>query len=271
MPDRNDKAAIAAARSGAVNDLATFLNLSADEAELVMRMTLGDPAKRSAIEFRNADDGDSAELLLYGVIGFDPFDEVGGTSARQFAEGLAAVQDRKTLNVRINSPGGNVFEGFAIYNMLADAKPRVIVEVDGVAASAASIVAMAGDEIVVNENASMMIHNSHGIAMGDRRDFLKMADVAGKIDSQIASVYAKRTRKQAGTIRRMMDDETYMTAAEAVAGHFADVVKPAKGKGKAEPTNRADLAPSDDDMMLARIKARQVEIQGHGFDLRKLG
>lgn len=178
----------------------------------------------------------SAEVYLYDVIGEDMF---GGVSAKNFADQLDAIGPLDTITVRINSPGGSVFDGTAIYNTLKRHQARKIVEIEGVAASAASFIAMAGDEIHMAENAFMMIHQAQGFAMGPESEMRKMADVLDKMDETIAKIYANRSGRKPDTMMRMMVDETWFTAEEAVEAKLADNVRANKGKPSA--TNLAAL------------------------------
>lgn len=164
----------------------------------------------------------SAEVLIYGDIGESLWSE--GVTAKKFAEDLKALGRVDTLNVRINSGGGSVFEGVAIYNQLARHRAKVYVDIDGLAASIASVIAMAGQEIRIAENALMMIHNPMGMAVGESGDLRKMADVLDQVKETLVATYARRTGRGADEIGALMDAETWMTGAEAVERGFADVV-----------------------------------------------
>lgn len=159
----------------------------------------------------------TAEIAIYDEIGMF------GISAKQFNEQLKALGDVQKINLRINSPGGDVFDGVAIFNMLKRHKATVHVTVDGLAASIASVIAMAGDHIVMPDNAMMMIHNPWGGAIGEADDMRDMAEALDKIKVSILSAY-RRTGKTDDEISAMMDGETWLTAAEAVASGFADEV-----------------------------------------------
>ncbi len=161
---------------------------------------------------------DTVEILLYDTVGEDFF---GGVSAKTFAEQLKGVK-AKTINLRINSPGGSVFDGFAMYESLNRHKARVEVDIDGLAASAASVIAMAGDEIRVAESAFFMIHESFGGVLGTATDMRQTADLLDKINEQIIAAYAKRTKNKPGDLAAWMADETWFTGAEAVEAGFAD-------------------------------------------------
>jgi len=164
------------------------------------------------------------QLMIYGVIDptIDPYGETTSVRAIDVMASLAELADQATIVVRINSPGGSVIEGLAIYNALKAWGKPIEVHVDAMAASAASVIAMAGTEIVMAENASIMIHDPWTIAMGGSDD---MRDAADEIDRQkqiILNIYAQRTGQDPATISAMMQAETYMSASDAVARGFAD-------------------------------------------------
>lgn len=158
-----------------------------------------------------------ADIYLYEDIGF-----FGGVTAKRFADELKTVAGVQTLNVRINSNGGDVFDGMAIYNQLAQHPARVITHIDGVAASIASVIAMAGDVIRISESGFMMIHNARGGAIGEAGDLRKMADTIDTVTASIAEVYQSRTGKPVDDLRAMMDAETWFNGNEALAAGFAD-------------------------------------------------
>jgi len=161
----------------------------------------------------------SAEILIYEQIGENFWGE--GVSAKQFVKDLNAL-DVKTITVRINSPGGNVFDGNAIYNALTAHKADIQVKIDGIAASIASVIAMAGDTVEMPENAMMMIHDPAGRVWGTAEDMIKMAAALGKIKTGLVAAYRGKTRMADDDIAAMMTEETWMTAAEAVEYGFAD-------------------------------------------------
>jgi ATP-dependent protease ClpP protease subunit len=168
-------------------------------------------------------------LYLYDILGVDFF---GGIPARQVIADLQALGDVPELSVRINSPGGDVFEAIAIYNALARFPAKVTVHVDGVAASAATLVAMAGDKTLVAENAMFMVHRPWTGVMGDAPEMRRQADVLDKAWSAMLATYARRTGRRAATFEQKVANaggEWWMTAADAVSEGFADAVeKPQK-------------------------------------------
>jgi ATP-dependent Clp protease protease subunit len=163
---------------------------------------------------------DSADIYVYGVIGTDWFGD--GVSAKQVADDLKALGKVKTINLRINSEGGSVFEGKAMYSLFNEHSAKIIVHVDGLAASAASFLAMVGDEIEIAEGAFFMVHNAYMFAMGDARAMRQAADMLDTVNNTIIDVYAGRTKADRKQIVQWMDDETWMTGAEAVQNGFAD-------------------------------------------------
>jgi ATP-dependent protease ClpP protease subunit len=157
----------------------------------------------------------AAEVMIYDAIG------AGGVTAKKFVGELAAV-DADRITVRLNTPGGDVFDGLAIYNALRDHPATVSVRVDGVAASIGSIIAMAGDELTMADNAYMMIHNPYTLAFGDAAEMRATASLLDKLTDTLAQTYAARTGMAVADVRALMDDETWMTATDAVAHGFAD-------------------------------------------------
>ncbi len=162
----------------------------------------------------------SADISIYDEIGYF------GVTAKQFIGDLKAL-DVDTLKLSINSPGGAVFDALAMYNALRQHPANVEVTIMGVAASAASLVAMAGDTIIMPDNAFMMIHNPLNFAYGNADDLREMADVLDKIGASLVATYAARTGKPEDEIKAMLDAETWLNAEEAVLHGFADELQPA--------------------------------------------
>lgn len=175
------------------------------------------PAWYSIRNAAKTDDG-PAELLIY-----DEIDSWYGISADQFARDLKAI-DNDAITVRINSPGGSVFDGIAILNALRDHPATVTVVVDSLAASIASVIAMAGDEIVMNRNSQMMLHNAWAVCVGDARDMEKSAARLAQHNTNIAQIYADRAGGTVDDWLAVMAEETWLLADEAVAAGLADRV-----------------------------------------------
>lgn len=178
--------------------------------------------KRDWFRIENATD-DEAEVYIYGPIGGSLWDD-NAVEPRQFAKELAAI-DAKTLRIRINSPGGNVFAGVAIAEAIARHSAKTISHIDGLAASAASRIAIAADEVRMSKDAFFMIHNARGVAIGEAKDMRKTADVLDKLTGTIVDDYAEKTGKSEKQIREWMDAETWFTAQEALDAGFVDEIE----------------------------------------------
>lgn len=163
---------------------------------------------------------DDASISIFDVIGQDYWTGEGVT-AKRIAGALRAIGDADVV-VNINSPGGDMFEGLAIYNLLREHPGSVRVKVLGVAASAASIIAMAGDEIQIARAGFLMIHNAWTYAAGNRHDFRQYADYLEPFDAAMADVYVARTGQDAKSIEKMMDGETWIGGSKALEQGFAD-------------------------------------------------
>ncbi|EPR7149969.1 ClpP-like prohead protease/major capsid protein fusion protein [Escherichia coli] len=162
-----------------------------------------------------------ADIYIYDEIGF------WGVTAKQFISDLNALGDITHINLHINSPGGDVFEGIAIFNALKTHGASITVYVDGVAASMASIIAMVGNPVIMPENTFMMIHKPFGFTGGDAEDMRTYADLLDKVEAVLLPAYAQKTGKTTDEIAAMLADETWMSGAECLAHGFADQVTPA--------------------------------------------
>ena len=151
---------------------------------------------------------DEVDIMLYDEIG--PW----GVTASEFTRQLSAVK-AKTINLRVNSPGGDVFDGLAIYNALREHPAKVITHIDGVAASIASVIALAGDEVRMAENAFLMIHNAWGMVIGYADDMRKEAALLDKVSGSLLMAYESKTEATSAEIQGWMDEETWFTADEA--------------------------------------------------------
>ena len=200
--------------------------------------TRPDPEARTPVldqaEPPNVEDG-VAVMRLY-----DPIDSWGGewgVSAKEFARSLDTLpHDTSEIRLHINSPGGEVYEGLAILNLLRNHKARVVAVVDGIAASAASFLAVGADEVVMGRNTQLMIHDAWGLCIGAAADMRSMGDLLDKISDNIASIYASRVPD--ADWRAAMLAETWFDADEAVTVGLADRVE-----GEAtEAQNRFDLS-----------------------------
>ncbi|CBA30102.1 head maturation protease, ClpP-related [Cronobacter turicensis] len=167
---------------------------------------------------RAARDGDNC-ISIFDVIGADYWGE--GVTASRIAGALRSLNGAD-VTVNINSPGGDMFEGLAIYNLLREYDGKVTVKVLGLAASAASIIAMAGDEVQIGRGAFLMIHNCWVCAMGNRHDLAQIATDMAPFDKAMSGIYQARSGLDASTVDKMMDSETYIGGSEAVEKGFAD-------------------------------------------------
>jgi ATP-dependent Clp endopeptidase proteolytic subunit ClpP len=164
------------------------------------------------------------EILIYGIVG----DSCDGLDARTLRPLITEGED--DLDVRINSPGGYVMEGLAIYNTIAGERAKgrkVAVHIDGLAASMASVIAMAGETIVMADNAMMMIHNPWDCACGDAVELRRAADKLDRIRDQLVGIYSGQTSLDADELIPMLDAETWMTADEALEKGFVTEIAPA--------------------------------------------
>ena len=158
----------------------------------------------------------SAEVFIYDEIGF------WGVSAQQFANELKEIGNVRQINLHIHSPGGDVFDGIAIYNLLKNHPANKTVYIDGLAASMASVIAMAGDEVIMPENAMLMIHKPWGIQGGDAEELRKYADLLDKVESTLLMAYTTKTGKSEDELAAMLAVETWLTGKECVELGFAD-------------------------------------------------
>lgn len=163
--------------------------------------------------------GSAPEIFIYDEIGY------WGTAANEFVRQLAMLQDESELTVNMNSPGGDVFDGIAIYQALLDFPGRVTMKITGLAASIASVIAMAGDRVVMGSKSSIMIHEGFTFASGDAKTMRKTADMLDRISDNIASVYADRAGGEPMVWRDRMREETWYSADEALAAGLCDEVE----------------------------------------------
>lgn len=162
-----------------------------------------------------------AEVYIYEQIGEDLFGE--GVVAKQFVEELAALEVAQ-IDLHVNSPGGSVFDGQAIFNAIDRHPATVTTYIDGVAASIASVVALAGDRVVMAHNALFMVHDPFAFTMGTATDMRKMADVLDQVAQTIRGVYVAKTGADEKYIAAAMEAETWYTADEALETGFVDEV-----------------------------------------------
>jgi ATP-dependent Clp endopeptidase proteolytic subunit ClpP len=160
-------------------------------------------------ETEEIEEASSTDIFVYDVIG------AGGVTAKQIVNEIAKVEANAPINLRINSAGGDVFEGIAIYNSLKKHQGTVTVEIEGLAASMASVIMLAGDNISASDNSLIMIHNPNVGIQGESKDLTKKAELLDKIKDQMVGIYSAKTGIDTEQIEQMMDSETWLTAVEA--------------------------------------------------------
>ena len=186
--------------------------------------------RRGEYRIRNsAQDSSITEVLLYDEIGEDPWFG-GGISAKTFVEDLQAIETAE-IHLRINSPGGRVWEGVTMLNAIRRHPAKVTAYVDGIAASAASVVAMGADEVVMSRNAQLMIHDAAGVVMGNAKDMADMAEFLAKQSDNLAAAHKDKAGGSLADWRAAMQAETWYSDAEAVAAGLADRVDTGKTAG----------------------------------------
>jgi ATP-dependent Clp protease protease subunit len=163
---------------------------------------------------------DAASLSIYEVIGEDPW--TGGGMTVKRVDGILRAIGNKDVTVNINSPGGDVFEGIAIFNRLREHQGNITVKVLGLAASAASIIAMAGDNIQIGASSFLMIHNAWVLAMGNKADLREVADFLEPFDRALADVYVARSGQELAAVQAAMDAETWFNGSQAVELGYAN-------------------------------------------------
>ncbi len=207
------------------------------------------------------------ELYLFDEIGGDMF---GGVSLGDVAAGLNQLKGEGVTDItlRINSPGGDMFEGIAIYNMLRKSKLKITTSIEGLAASAASIIALAGDVVTMSDSAFFMIHNSHTVAAGDTRSFKEVSDQLAEFDEQLARIYLNKIGGEVSVIKAAMDAETWYNATDAQAAGFIDQVNEAlpvaaycdKKKFKHAPAALTPIIRNDQERAKAIAKRAKAAI-----------
>ncbi len=190
-----------------------------------------------AAGIRAVESGDNV-ITMFGAIGEDYWSG-GGITAKTVTAQLRAIGDRP-VEIQINSPGGDMFEGIAIYNVLREHDQPVTIKIMGMAASAASVIAMAGDTVEIGAASFLMIHNCWVVAVGNRHDMAETATYLAPFDQAMADVYAQRSGRTAAECAKWMDDETYMSGSVAIERGFADTLL------TADKTTRDEQAKASD-------------------------
>lgn len=206
---------------------------------------------------------ETVEMMIHGVVG-DSWEGLDSGSVAAFLAGHRG----KTVNADINSPGGLAFDGIAIYNAFLLHDAPINIDITGIAASAATIIAMGGDRIRIAENASFMIHRAWSIAIGNSAAMQDVKESLDKVDTQLAATYAARTGRTPAKMMELMIgklDGTTFTGSEAVTERFADEVLPLKKRDKSGAASASSLlAPEAAARFKAMVmaRARVVQIDG---------
>lgn len=176
-------------------------------------------------------------LYISGEI-IDGYDEDAGEEIKSTADIFRdeLYSGEGNISVWINSPGGDMVTGAQIYNLIKDYKGKVTIKIDGLAASAASVIAMAGDEVLMSPVSELMIHNPFSCAIGDSNEMKRAADMLNEVKESIINAYELKTHLSRAKISRMMDDESWMNAYKAVNLGFADGILFSEDKQKSENT-----------------------------------
>ncbi|MGK5615877.1 head maturation protease, ClpP-related, partial [Proteus mirabilis] len=193
-------------------------------------------------------------ISILDVVGEDYWGE--GVTAKRISAALRAIGEQDIV-VNLNSPGGDMFEGLAIYNLLRAHSGKVTVNILGIAASAASIIAMAGDEIKMGRGAFLMIHNCWAVGVGNRHDFAKLANDLAPFDKSMSDIYVARSGLPEETISQMMDNETYIGASDAIEKGFADSLLAVDAVDDGDESPQAAIRKLD--ALLAKAKTPRSE------------
>jgi ATP-dependent Clp endopeptidase proteolytic subunit ClpP len=198
-----------------------------------------------------ANKADKSEIWIYEEIGEDWLTGEGIT-AKSFQKELAGIKSAQ-IDLHINSPGGLVFDGITIYNLLKQHPANVTTYIDGLAASIASVIALAGNHVVMAENALFMLHNPFGLVVGNANEMRDMADKLDKVGGSIATTYISKTGKTPDEIKTMMDSETWLTADEALEANLVDEIS-----GEADMAACAKFVPAMQKAKFQHIPERIV-------------
>ena len=239
---------------------------------------LRDNARAEKQPLRVEQSANAAHIYVYDVI-----DQWWGASASALVDALKAVGD-VPVHLHINSPGGDVFEGTAMAAAVAAHTAPVTAHIDGLAASAATRVALAAQEVRIADSALFMIHNSWTLALGDKTELRATADLLDKVDATITADYQRKTGAGADQVVAWMNAETWFTASEALAAGFVDAIDPTSQSGDGAATARWNLsayrnapaaalqAPADPTVTNAALLAEQAarQLQANRNRLRLL-
>jgi ATP-dependent protease ClpP protease subunit len=213
-----------------------------------------------------AADSAPVEILIYDVIGKDYFDDT-GVGAHEFALALKEIPQDREILLRIHSPGGSAWDGLAIYHQLLARREYVTAQIDGVAFSAASFIAMAAKTVRMPRTARMMIHDASGFSWGNAEEMRKLADLLDDQSDNIAAIYAEKTRLPAAHIRELMRQTTWMTGSQALSMGFADEVTEAAVLNCAFDLSCFQPDPRSDERSYARQSNPQSAISNQQFSI----
>jgi len=187
--------------------------------------------------------GSTGEIYLYGQIGASWFGD--GITAKQFSDDLKKLGKVSAIDLRINSEGGDVFDGRTMYSLLVQHDAKITVYVDGLAASIASLIAMAGDTIKMAAGSFTMVHSPWTLSMGNAADLRRTADLLDSVEGTLIDTYVARTKNDKAKIKTWLDAETWFTADEAKANGFADeVIEPLKAAASVSRPDRFRNLPA---------------------------
>ncbi|WP_108070760.1 head maturation protease, ClpP-related [Heyndrickxia sporothermodurans] len=195
-------------------------------------------------EMKNDEKKNETDLYMYGTVGGSFW--FGGITSREVRRQLSQIKT-PVINVHIHSNGGDAFEGVAICNLLKNHKATVNVYIDGMAASAASVIAMGADKVIMPKNTMMMVHRASSLVYGNAEKLKKQADTLAKVDSALIESYTSRFKGEQMELEKLLDDETFLTAQEALSYGFCDeIAEPIKQVN--EETDEDDDLEEDDDL-----------------------
>lgn len=183
-------------------------------------------------EFKSETNDDKTEITIYGIIGSSWWGE--STSASD-VKGVLKNNESKEIIVNLNSGGGDAFDGIAIYNQLKKHDAKIIVNVDGFAASAASVIAMAADELIMNTGTMLMIHEASTFTWGTKKEVKATLNALEGLDSSLADIYMTRFKGERSEIETFIENETWFTASEAVDLGLADSMNEFNNEDEEDP------------------------------------
>ncbi|NUK31039.1 Clp protease ClpP [Parageobacillus sp. VR-IP] len=219
------------------------------------------PKINKRFEVFNKAESNEADMYLYGSIGSGWFADISSKDVKAKLDSITA----KTINVHINSGGGDVFESIAIHNLLKNHKATINIHIDGYAASGASVIAMAGDKIIMPKNTMMMIHRAWTFAYGNAAELRKIANDLEKIDTAVTESYTSRFIGERSELERLLDEETWLTAEECLALGFADEI----ADEIKMPDEESSQETSAKDEILSKYKRQIAAFTGEGETTKK--